>query len=355
MKKVLAALLCMAMAGTMIAGCGAAPAAPAAAPAAEATEEAAPAEEAAEETAEAAEEVPAADGTFVMGLSMNALDVAQTDVYNWIETYAKEAGIELVMFNADGKVEKQITDVESLIVQEPDLITILSVDPDGSVPAFEACADAGIPTIASSFNVNYDDTTKLLFDQVLAGQKQAEWLENWLEENPDAVLNIGYVWGPMSGVTNQDKYHGCMDKLLADYPDRVTILAEKDCAWKTDPAQAAVEDWIQAYPEMNCVLCQNDEMAVGASNALQTAGIGIDQCMVWGFGCDPASREAVREGTMTGGVLFRANKSVAKSIIDTACRIRDGEDLTGQRIALCEDVIGTMDVNNVDEVEKIFE
>jgi len=350
MKRWLALLLCGAMALSLLSGCTS--------PAADAAQTTEPAEATAtnEVTAapEAVEATEAPQKEITIGVSMNAMDNAQTLWYDYLQKAAEELGnVKLVMFDADSNVQKQITDVETLCTLAPDVIIIKAVDPVGSVPAFETCAEAGIPTMAVHFNVDYDKTLKLLLNQGTAASRSADYLIKYLDDNPEATLKVGYIWGLQAMPATQARYKGWKEPLMAKYPDRVEILAEQDCGWDTTTAQNTMEDWLQAYPDMNCVVCQSDEMATGIINTLQAAQIGIDKCMVIGFNSSKEAIADIRAGVMTGSVLFVIYKDQIATTMDYVFRLANGEDLSGQMVDLAGDAMFTT-IDNVDEVEKLL-
>jgi ABC-type sugar transport system substrate-binding protein len=204
-----------------------------------------------------------------IGLSINALDEYQTEWFGYFEAEVKAKGYQVVMFNADGKVDKQIADVESLIQLKPAVIVIRATDTNGAVPAFEACDEAGIPTIDSAIGTTYKNTLKLTQSQYIVGGLQAQYCIDWLKANPGKNLKTGYLWGSQGMSAVIDRYNGWKETLLKAYPDRVEILAEKVCNWSATEIMAAVEDWLQAFPEMNCLVGMSDEMAIAAGTVLQ--------------------------------------------------------------------------------------
>lgn len=352
MKKWLALFLCVAMMVGVLTGCTTTAPATSETSDSEAKETMAAGEPTmAPETVETTE-APMKEIT--IGISLNAMDNAQTLWYDYMQNKAAELGyVKLIMFDAESKVEKQLTDVETLCTLAPDVILIKAVDTVGSVPAFETCAEAGIPTMALHFNVDYDNTLKLMLNQATAASKSAEYLIQYLDDNPDAVLKVGYIWGLKAMPAAQARYNGWKEPLMAKYPDRVEILAEQDCGWDTTNAQNTMEDWLQAYPDMNCVVCQSDEMATGIINSLQSAQIGLDKCMVLGFNSSKEAIADIRAGVMTGSVLFVIYADQINTTFDYLFRLADGEDLSGQMVDLATDARFTT-IDNVDEIEQLL-
>ncbi len=289
------------------------------------------------------------DGDLLIGMSMNALDEYQTEWYGYLEEAANAAGIKILMTNAEGKVDKQLSDIESLIANNCDVIIIRATDSAGVVSGFEACAEAGIPTIDSGFGSNYEDTLKILSSQVFLCNLQADYCLDWLEQHPDETLKCGYIWGVQGVSSTQDRYDGWHDKLMANANGRAEVLAEKVCNWSATETMAAVEDWVQAYPEMNCIVAMSDEMALAASNVLQAAGIGLDKCIVVGIDGSPAAQEALRAGTLSATV-YTSKRADAALTFEYAVRVAKGEDLRGQTVDPGNEISALMTADNLDEI-----
>ena len=365
MKKFLAILLTGAMVlGLAACGSAPAPAAPAAAPAAaeEKTEEAAPAEAA--EPAEGEErtnvsfanavEATAAEkqsGEGVkLAISMNAMDEYQTEWFGYFKEIAEATGAEVIMTNAEGKVDKQLSDVEALIEQQPDVILIRSTDTAGAAPAFEACAAAGIPTIDSAFGSTYEDTMKIITAQYTLCAMQGEYCIQWMKDHPDwDKLYCGYIWGNQGQSSCQDRYDGWRETAEAGLGDKMEIVAEKVCNWDANETMKAVEDWVQAFPQMNCIVAMSDEMALAATNVLQAAGIGTDQCIVIGIDGSPAAQKAIREGTLNASV-YTSKRKDAQVNVDYALDIAAGNLHKGENYDPGMSTSGMLTQDTIDEV-----
>jgi ABC-type sugar transport system substrate-binding protein len=284
-----------------------------------------------------------------IALSLNALDEYQSEWFGYVEEEARARGYEVVMANAEGKAEKQITDVESLIQLKPAIVIIRATDYSGAVPAFEACEAAGIPTIDSGFGTAYNNTLKLLQSQYNLCALQAQYCIDWLKANPDKKLKAGYIWGAQGISGTIDRYNGWKDTLFKAYPDRAEILAEKACNWSAIETMAAVEDWLQAFPGMNCIVAMSDEMAIAATNVLQAAGKTLEDCIVVGIDGSSNAQKSLREGTLNATVYI-SKKSEAKFTLDYAERIINGENFKGQTIDPGQKISALMIKENIDQI-----
>ena len=164
-----------------------------------------------------------------------------------------------------------------------------------------------------------------------------------MEANPDKLpLKVGLVYGA-AAQTLQLKRCDLVKELAEQYPDKIEIVAESFADWDTQKAMNVMEDWIQAFPEINFVVCANDIMAKGVSNALVSAGIK-DKVAITGVDLDGGA-ELIAEGKQDLDVA--AAISVNQDIIDIAVQLVEGT-YTGDRKNVAQGVM-RVDATNVDK------
>jgi ABC-type sugar transport system substrate-binding protein len=112
---------------------------------------------------------------------------------------------------------------------------------------------------------------------------------------------------------------------------------------------AAVEDWLQAFPEMNCIVAMSDEMAIAATNVLQAAKKSLGDCIVIGIDGSPNAQNCLQDGTLSATV-YTSKKAEAKFTIDYAERIIKGEKLAGQTIDPGQMISALMVKDNVQQI-----
>ena len=269
-----------------------------------------------------------------IGVSLNALDDFMSDWWGFFEAYCDEQGIKTVMTNADGSMEKQLSDIDSLIQLVPDVILINGVDSEGEIPALEACSAADIPTVEHTLGVDYEDTLHLVFDQTLQAEMQAEWVEEWAEENAVEEVYCGYLWGNQGSVNAHLRRDGFVDKCETDLGDNFTVLAEGAANWSATEAMKYCEDWMQAYPEMNCIVAANDEMAIAAANVIEAAD-KEGEIVVVGMDGSEQGQEYIREGKMNA-TIYIDRKAMAEMGADYCIKLANGEEgLVGETFDVC--------------------
>ncbi len=210
--------------------------------------------------------------------------------------------LEWYFTNSEGDVTKQIANVEAHIVRDPDVVMIKPVDSDGSVPAFEACWDAGIPVVNDGMTINTDkvNSNLIVMDHYYIGQIQAQWFLKWLDENPDETLNFCYMQADVSNhdfVIRRDGFFDVIEEAMnGDYADRIQVLSEQAVGYDAQDGADMAEDWLLAFPDMNCIATPYDEIAVAAAQVCSLQGRDVMICGVDGI---EAAIRAIDEGIMS--------------------------------------------------------
>ena len=275
-KKVLSAILSVAMVASLIVGCGAKE--EAAAPAA--TEEAAPAatEEAAP-AAEAEEAAPAADGELIkVGFAQvgHESDWRAANTQNYQDVFSAENGYELSFVDADNDNAAQLEAVRSFIQQEMDYICIAPIETAGWDTVLQEAQDAGIPVLIVDRSVDADPSlyeTQIGCDMIKEGETAANWLAEYLDGKEAKILVIEGTVGSSAALGRTEGFNN-----VAAQHSEWEILDSQSGDFTQSGGQEVMESYIKSYSDFNVVVCQNDNEAYGAMDAMDAAGItyGVD-------------------------------------------------------------------------------
>lgn len=268
-----------------------------------------------------------ADDSISIIYSVDKIDENQNKYIDYMkdrvaELVADGQDITFEAVDANGSVDKQISDVQTILAKEPDVLIFSAVDSVGSLPAVQAAKDAGVFTV----DFRPSDPEPEAFDvafgasETLYAKATTEWMQGLLDSDPELKLSVGLIYGAAAQVAQLER-EDAVKAFAEENPDRVTIVAEQYGNWQIDIAQNTTADWTQAYPEMNLIVAANAEMALGASNALTAANKRAD---VWvsGYDINDSSLKYVEEGSIdfTTGVLAGDYGQV----IDVAVGLVDG-------------------------------
>lgn len=248
--------------------------------------------------------------TYKIGYAFNAVDEnTQRTLNGWnaaVEDWnASHDDVKIEFFYTDAQtnVEKQLANVETMLLEQPDAIILASVDTVGCIPAAEAIAEAGVFCLESR---GMDSDAVSLrwtgYDEYSMSVLSADIYRKYIEENSDAKLNAVLIYGNPSQA-NQLKRMDGFKELAEEYPDNITILDENYGNWETERSQALMEDWIQLYGEdINVVCAASDAMALGAINVLQAAGFEPNDVMITAIDGTQAGLDQVESGWQTATV-----------------------------------------------------
>ena len=286
-----------------------------------------------------------ADDDLVVGMAMNTEIDFVSDLQNALEEKGEEEGVKFIFTNANNDAEKQLSDIDSLIAQSPDVIVMRVVDSDAAVSCVEAIKNANIPCVIQDTPVNTDIyDCRIVGDQSMVGQLIGEYMQDWLDEDDTRTINMGYINGNTNEVIKK-RETGIYE--VVD-PDRIhTFASQVASGFSAEEAMAYAEDWLQSQPDMNCIACANDEMAAAAIQALSAAGIDFDNFLV--FGCDGGAigQQYLKSGELDATVSQSASK-VADAIIEVAKGVAKGE--TYENKIYNPDCYELMTLDNMEEV-----
>lgn len=326
-KKLVSVILCAAMAGTMLAGCGSS-GTTAETPAEETAEEeeAAPAEEAAEEeeasgTAAAGEVIAPKNGDhYKFGFTEMSAGSFFEACYSGAAEIIEANGDEII--HSEGKADSayQLSVIEDFIAQGCDVVFYNPSDAAASAAAVKALNDAGIPIV--NFDSAVSDLSKVncfvVSDSYSCGQIAGEELvKNHPEGGKVAVLDF-----PASAAAT-DRANGFVDTVTAA---GFEIVAQMDAGAKPEKGLTVMEDLMQAHSDLVAIFCINDECAQGAYSAITAAGEDIE---IYSVNAGPEAKAAMTKDGVDGIWKCTAAQSpigIGQQSAEVAYKILNGEE-----------------------------
>jgi ribose transport system substrate-binding protein len=179
---------------------------------------------------------------------------------------------DFVLTNAQGQTSKQVSDVEDLIARRVDAIFLVPREAEGLTAALQRAKEAKIPVILIDREHNgtagVDFVTFIGSNFVEEGQRVGEWVVNNTGGNAGVVVLEGNAGASVA----RDRNKGFRD--VVDKVPGIKVLASQPADFKRANGQAVMENLIQAHGKnITVVYAHNDEMALGAIQALKTAGM----------------------------------------------------------------------------------
>lgn len=252
-----------------------------------------------------------------IGVSVYDMSSFITEGKEGIDRYAKDNNIEVLWNIAKMDVSTQATQVDQFIQAGVDAIMVVPVQADTLQPQVAAANEAGIPFLDVNATLNNDEVAgSVQPDDVAAGAQEAEMMMDELGGKGNVVI----LQGPLGGSGEINRGAG-IDKVLAKNPD-VKVLAKDTANWSRDESVNKMKNWISAFGEdIDGVISQNDDMGLGAKQALREAG--MDDVPVVGIDGIEDGLNAVKSGDFIGTSLQNGTVQLATGVAVAAAIVRD--------------------------------
>jgi galactofuranose transport system substrate-binding protein len=264
-------------------------------------------------------------GRYLVGFSqmanVGAWRLAETNSMR-AEAARRGAQYDLVVTDAQDSTAKQIGDIEDLVARRADALVIAPREYDGLEPAFEAAARARIPIVLvdrqAAGQPGRDYVTFLGSDFVAQGRRTAEWLAGHLAGSA-AIIELS---GTLGSSVARDRARGFREA-LARHPG-MQIIGSQTAEFTRAIALRVMENIVQGRGrDLNAVFAHNDEMALGAIQALRAAGRrpGRDVTVVSIDG-ERLALEAILRGEL--GATVESNPRFGPLAFSTLDQVRAG-------------------------------
>lgn len=217
---------------------------------------------------------------------------------------------EVIFVDAKDDSAKQLAQIENFISQGVDVICVVPVNTDATEPLTTLANEAGIPIISVNrvFKNQEEATSNVGSNSIEAGRIQMEYVGELLNGKGKILILRGGD-GHEATVARTEGIKQVIDE---KYPD-IEVMAEQTGKWDRAEAMRVMENWIQSGMEFDAVICNNDEMAIGAIMALGEAKM-IDDVIVAGIDATPDALEFMKQGTLACTVFQDASGQGAGSV-----------------------------------------
>jgi inositol transport system substrate-binding protein len=234
-----------------------------------------------------------------------------------IQEQADKAGVTVLINDAQGDASKQLSQVQAFVGQGVDGIILQPLEQEASSPCITAAQSAKIPII------NVNSHTKAEPDAFVGSDdhQAAEIALNFIKEKLNGKGNVVMMHGHSGQTAEIQRTEGAMN-VIKGAPG-LKLLDEQTANWDRGQATTLMENWLQKYPnDINAVFAQNDEMALGAANAVVQAG-KKDNIIVVGVDAVADALNAVKKGDMDATV-FQDGKAQGAGSVDTIVKLIQG-------------------------------
>ena len=292
------------------------------------------------EESKAKTEAKSGDKKYVVGLAMNTqTNPFFVDVKNGVQKAADELGVELYITDAQDDPTIQMKDVENLITKKPDCIIIDTCDSDAIVSSIEACNEAGIPVLTMDREASGGEVVSHIgYDAVKSGKLAGQYLADTLKGKG----NIVEIQGIMGTNVAQNRSKG-FNEIISQNPD-MKIVACQVADFDRAKGMSVMENILQANDHIDGLYAANDEMLLGALEAVEAAG-RLDEITM--IGCDAIDDtiKAIKAGKVEA-TIAEPPYFLGKAIMNAAYDYLEGKPV--EKYVILDNELVTAD--NVDKL-----
>ncbi|PTV98500.1 ribose transport system substrate-binding protein [Halanaerobium saccharolyticum] len=256
-----------------------------------------------------------------LGLAVSTLNNPFfVDLKDGAESMAEEMGVEILTVDAQDDAASQLSSVEDLLIKQIDVLIVNPVDGNAVVSAITAANDAGVPVITVDRGAEGGDVVShIASDNVAGGEMAGDFIAEQLGEE-GKVVELQGIPGTSAARDRGEGFNKAMDKYSG-----MEVIARQPAGFDRAEGMTVMENILQGNPEIDAVFAHNDNMALGAMEAIAAAGRS-DEIMIVGFDAIDDARDAVAEGKMAATVAQKPDL-MGEMAVETAIKVANGEEV----------------------------
>jgi inositol transport system substrate-binding protein len=266
-----------------------------------------------------------------IGVSMALFDDNfLTVLRNGMDAKGKELGVGLQIEDAQNDVAKQLDQINNFIASGVSAIVVNPVDTSATQAMSDAAAAANIPLVyvnRQPINVDAlpDNQAFVASNEVDSGTLETLEVCRLFKEAGKTEANIYVMMGELSNQAAVQRTADIHDVMASgNCGVTLNIIDEQTANWSRDQAQSLMTNWLSTGAAFDGVIANNDEMAIGAIQAMKAAGIGMDTVVVAGIDATQDALAAMQAGDLDVTV-FQDAAGQGAGALDAALKLSKGE------------------------------
>lgn len=269
-----------------------------------------------------------------IGVSMALFDDNfLTVLRNGMQDYAAGLdGVTLQIEDAQNDVGRQLNQIQNFVALGVDAIIVNPVDTDATVAMSNLAAEAGIPLVyVNRQPVNVDSLPEnqafVASDELESGTLQTQEVCRLLtEEGKGEGARVVVMMGELSNQAARIRTQDIHDVIATEECSFIEVVEQQTAMWSRTQGADLMTNWLSAGIEFDAVIANNDEMAIGAIQALKTSGVAMDAVIVAGIDATADALAAMAAGDLDVTV-FQNAAGQGQGAVDAALRLSRGEDV----------------------------
>ncbi len=275
--------------------------------------------------------VPSLTHPFFIHLRDNVLDEAE------------KLGVKVIVVDAEDVAARQLSTVEDFIARRVAGVLISPIGADSLVPAIEALNEAGIPVATVDRQVNGGQVlVHVGADNVEGGRAAARYLVEKLGDQ-GKIIELEGTPGASPAIARKKGFHEVVDA------SKLELLASQTGDFKRATGQSVMENLLQVHRDFQGVFAANDEMMLGAIEAMDANKVDHDKVLTISYDAIPEALATIRDGKLDATVEQFPGKQARTALQILVDHIRKGTTPESKEVFLKPVVITSA---NLDEAER---
>ena len=277
-------------------------------------------------------QAPAASALTIGYATHHFDDKFSTILRNGSQAYAESLGHEMIQVDAQLDVGRQLDQVRNFIANGVDALIIQSVDSTAAGPMSKLAAEAGVPTVfvnrkPTPLESMAEGQAYVASNEVESGTYQTYQMCLQLRAEGKSGGAKGYLLvGDLASEAAVQRTIDAEQVVQLDMCNFMEIIGKETAMWQRNEAQDLMTNWLSTGEDFDFVIANNDEMALGAIQAMKAAGISMDDVVVGGVDATDDALAAMRGGDLDVTV-FQNAKAQGEGAVDAVLKLVNGESV----------------------------
>ncbi|WP_394789135.1 sugar ABC transporter substrate-binding protein [Rhodoferax sp.] len=256
-----------------------------------------------------------------IGLAMANQETFLAYMSDALLAQAKTVGAQVQMESADNDVSKQLNQIQNFITQKVEAIIVNPVDTDATTKITKMVTEAGIPLVyVNRKPVDFEKLPKnvafVASDEKVSGTLQTQEVCRVMKGKGNIVVLMGELSNEAARTRTKD-----IEEVLATKEcSGIKILDKREGTWLRTKGTDIVSNWITAGLKFDAIIANNDEMAIGAVQALKASKRWTPDFMVAGIDATPDALASMKAGDLKVTVFQNAGGQ-GRGSLDAAIKL----------------------------------
>ncbi len=232
----------------------------------------------------------------------------------------KELGVDVIVLAPpqESDIQSQISQIEDQLAKQIDAMALAPTDPNALAPVVDEAIKQGVGVVFIDTKGVNDGVTFIGTNNEVGAALAADYIC----KNVDKGSEVAILQGIITQSTGQARAEGSK-KGMTDCG--LNVVAEQPADWDTAKAQSVMENILTGHPNIKAVFASNDNMALGAVQAIKSAGMS-GKIIVVGFDANPNAAQAVLDGDMAATVAQNP-RNIGRLGVENALKVKHGEKI----------------------------